>query len=132
MTILKHLFKPFAIHAAHSPIETIVFFSVIGTLAYFHVLFAVKHSAFFAPSLPSTLRPTHALLRDNEWVVVRENTWYDARVGMDNSVTPLEVQQIIFSLDSPARKSKEASTAYHLFIVGPNILYLDVKRFADP
>lgn len=103
---MRALLRPFAIHAAYSPIETIVFFSVIGTLAYLHVLSAIKHSAFFAPTFPSTLRPAHALLRDNEWVGVRESTWYHAKSGTDDALKPLEIQQIVFSLD-PAHKARD-------------------------
>jgi len=55
---------------SYSPIDTIVFFSVIRTLAYFHVLSAIKHSAFLAPSFPPTFWPTLALLRHDEWVGV--------------------------------------------------------------
>jgi hydroxymethylglutaryl-CoA reductase (NADPH) len=96
---MRAFFKPFARHAADSPIETIVFFSVIGTLAYFHVLSAIKHSAFLAPASPSALRPAHALLRDNEWVAVPEGKWQETRPGHDQSVTPFEMQQVVFSVD---------------------------------
>jgi hydroxymethylglutaryl-CoA reductase (NADPH) len=93
-----------ATQSAYSPIETIVLFSVIGTLAYFHILSAIKHSSFLAPPVPSTLRPNHALLRDNEWVNIRENTWYDA---MQKSADSIELQQFVFSLPPPGRTSKE-------------------------
>jgi hydroxymethylglutaryl-CoA reductase (NADPH) len=81
-----------------APIETIVFFAIVGTLAYFQVLSAIKHSSFFAPSVPSTVRPAHALLRDGEWVGVDED-WYLKRVKTADA-RPLELQQLIFSLDS--------------------------------
>lgn len=91
---MRTLFRPFAIHAAYSPIETIVFFSIIGTLAYFHILTAIKHSSFFAPSHSHpALRPSHALLRKDEWINVRENVWFR------DDVVPVEVQQIIFTVE---------------------------------
>src|SRR5437764_14783490 len=106
---LRAFFKPFATHAAHSPIETIVFFSVIGTLAYFHVLTAIKHSAFFASSAP-TLRPAHALLMHNTWVRVPEARWSDAKSASDPSASPLELQQIMFSFDPAlSRRFKDVS-----------------------
>ena len=76
--------------AAYSPIETIVTFFVVGTLAYFRILSAIKHSAFFAPAFPSFL-PTHALLRDGQWIVVDEG-WY-----MRSPAQKIELQQLLFS-----------------------------------
>ncbi|EGO03592.1 hypothetical protein SERLA73DRAFT_149844 [Serpula lacrymans var. lacrymans S7.3] len=106
---MRVLLHPLARRVAFSPIETIVFFSVIGTLAYFQILSAIKHSAFFAPTFPSTLRPAHALLRDGEWVGVDEN-WYNGRSAAGDSSRPLELQQIIFSLDpAPTQKLEESS-----------------------
>ena len=88
---MRALLRPFALHAAYTPIETIVFFSIIGTLAYFHILSAIKHSAFLAPTHTSSpaLRPSHALCRLGEWVSVRENSM----------TTPIEIQQVIISLE---------------------------------
>jgi hydroxymethylglutaryl-CoA reductase (NADPH) len=103
---MRALLQPLALHAAFSPIESIVAFSVLGTLAYFHVLSAIKHSSFFAPTYPSTLRPAHTLLRDKEWVGVSESKWYDATTTPINGMIPLELQQIIFTLDPiPAYKT---------------------------
>jgi hydroxymethylglutaryl-CoA reductase (NADPH) len=100
---MRALLRPVALHAAFSPIESIVAFSILGTLAYFHVLSAIKHSSFFAPTYPSTLRPAHALLRHNEWVSVSES---DATAMSTNSIVSLELQQIIFTLDPvPAYKT---------------------------
>lgn len=107
---MRALLKPFAIHAAYSPIETIVFFSIVGTLAYFHILSAIKHSSFFAPSYPVTLRPAHALLRQDKWLPVREHTWTHASSAADDFITPLELQQIIFSLDS-VHKQREVNSS---------------------
>ncbi len=105
---MRAVLKPFVIHASYSPIETIVFFSIVGTLAYFHVLSAIKHSAFFATSNPITLRPSHALYTQQEWVNVREHAWHHARSAADSSLIPVELQQVVYSLDS-VQKSKDVS-----------------------
>jgi len=97
---------PLTRRAVFSPIETIVCFAIIGTLAYFHVLSAIKHSAFFAPTLPSTLRTAHALLRDGEWVGV-DADWYGRRKADPNS-RAVELQQVIFSSQSVAVQSEDA------------------------
>lgn len=99
---MRSILQPLAGRTVFAPIETIVFFAIVGTLAYFQVLSSIKHSSFFAPSVPSTLRPAHALLRDGQWVGVDED-WYLKRVKTADS-RPLELQQLIFSLD-PARSS---------------------------
>jgi hydroxymethylglutaryl-CoA reductase (NADPH) len=100
---MRALFRPFALHAAYTPIETIVFFCIIGTLAYFHILSAIKHSAFIDPSqsiyAAPTLRPAHALYRLGEWVGVRESTWFHAVKMKQDAV--LELQQIVVTLDPP-------------------------------
>lgn len=103
---MRSILQPLAGRTVFAPIETIVFFAIVGTLAYFQVLSAIKHSSFFAPSVPSTLRPAHALLRDGEWVGVDED-WYLKRVKTADS-RPLELQQLIFSLD-PAQSSVTVS-----------------------
>ncbi|KAG1844497.1 hypothetical protein F4604DRAFT_84444 [Suillus subluteus] len=103
---MRSILQPLAGRTVFAPIETIVFFAIVGTLAYFQVLSAIKHSSFFAPAVPSTLRPAHALLRDGEWVGVDED-WYLKRVKTSDS-RPLELQQLIFSLD-PAQSSVTVS-----------------------
>ncbi|KAJ4468808.1 hydroxymethylglutaryl-CoA reductase [Lentinula aciculospora] len=107
---MRAVLKPFVIHAAYSPIETIVFFSIVGTLAYFHILSAIKHSAFFAPSYPSVLRPSHALLRGDEWVGVRDTFWLHAKAkyAPDAAILPLELFPVEFSLDSVHRNTEVA------------------------
>ncbi|GLB39162.1 putative reductase [Lyophyllum shimeji] len=92
---LRALLRPLAIQAAYSPIETIVFFFTIGTLAYFHVLNAIKHSSFFAPSGVAPLRPSHAMLRHSDWVPVREHVWTHPAPH----VVTQEVQQFVFTSD---------------------------------
>ncbi|KAF9443874.1 hypothetical protein P691DRAFT_712652 [Macrolepiota fuliginosa MF-IS2] len=100
---MRVLLKPFALHAAYTPIETIVFFCIVGTLAYFHILNAIKHSAFLSPTITpyaaTSLRPAHVLLRHGEWVGMKESAWSHAKV--DKRVTALELQQLVVTLDSP-------------------------------
>ncbi|KAJ7938276.1 hydroxymethylglutaryl-CoA reductase [Mycena leptocephala] len=86
---MRTILKPLAIHAAYSPIETIVFLSVVGTLAYLHILNTIKHSAFFAP--PPQVRPAHALYT-HDWLPVRESVWRN-----NEHVPRLDLQQIVFS-----------------------------------
>jgi hydroxymethylglutaryl-CoA reductase (NADPH) len=103
---MRALFRPFALHAAYTPIETIVFFAIIGTLAYFYILSAVKHSSFLDPpySQPPTLEPAHALFKHGEWVSITDKSWNAARLERRGLVA--ELQQLVISLDA---KSKEAS-----------------------
>ncbi|KAJ7599222.1 hydroxymethylglutaryl-coenzyme A reductase-domain-containing protein [Mycena floridula] len=98
---MRALLRPLAIHAAYSPIETIVFFSIVGTLAYFHILTAIKHSAFFAASSPAALRPSHAKFTAGEWINIREPAWWNAL--NDEHPGLVDIQQVVFSLD-PAHK----------------------------
>ncbi|KAF7357002.1 3-hydroxy-3-methylglutaryl coenzyme A reductase [Mycena venus] len=86
---MRTILKPLAIHAAYSPIETIVFLSVVGTIAYLHILNTVKHSAFFAP--PPPVRSSYALYT-NDWMPVPSSVW-----RRDDSVPRLDLQQIIFN-----------------------------------
>ncbi|KAF9028794.1 hypothetical protein BDZ89DRAFT_1160169 [Hymenopellis radicata] len=111
---MRAVLKPFVIHASYSPIETIVFFSIVGTLAYFHVLSAIKHSAFFATSNPITLRPSHALYTQQEWVNVREHAWHHARSAADSSLIPVELQQVVYSLDSVQKRVDAAPSSISL------------------
>jgi hydroxymethylglutaryl-CoA reductase (NADPH) len=114
---MRAVLKPFVIHAAYSPIETIVFFSIFGTLAYFHVLSAIKHSAFFAPSYPSVSRPSHTLLRADEWVSVRDTIWHHAKAkySPDASILPVELFPVEYSLDSVLR-NKEVVPEFVTFL----------------
>ncbi|KAF9029379.1 hypothetical protein BDZ89DRAFT_1133109 [Hymenopellis radicata] len=99
---MRTVLKPFMIHASYSPIEMIVF-SIVGTLAYFHVLSAIKHSAFFATS-----NPTHAPHTEQAWVNVREHAWHRARSAADSSLISVELEQVVYSLDS-VQKGKDAA-----------------------
>ncbi|KAJ7115526.1 hydroxymethylglutaryl-coenzyme A reductase-domain-containing protein [Mycena crocata] len=105
---MRTVLKPLAIHAAYSPIETIVFLSIVGTLAYLHVLNTVKHSAFFAP--PAPIRPAYALYtQGHDWLPVRESVW-----RTDDQVPRVDLQQIVFSgarLDAPSLENVTAHIA---------------------
>ncbi|KAE9396484.1 hypothetical protein BT96DRAFT_958205 [Gymnopus androsaceus JB14] len=104
---MRAILKPFVIHAAYSPIETIVFFSIVGTLAYFHVLSAIKHSAFFAPSYPNLPpRPSYVLLRGGEeWVSVREAFWHHAKAKYAASPDEVDIVPVeLVSVDYETNK----------------------------
>jgi len=84
-----------------------MFFFVLATLLYFRVLSAIKHSSFFAPSTLSPLRPSHALLRGNEWVAIVE-TKYDALIRQPNHISVIDLQQLSTSFDGrTAKKARE-------------------------
>ncbi|KAL0069673.1 3-hydroxy-3-methylglutaryl-coenzyme A (HMG-CoA) reductase isozyme [Marasmius tenuissimus] len=119
---MRALFKPFAIHAAYSPIETIVFFFILATLAYFHVLSTIKHSTFFAPSNPTTFRPAYLLHHQGEWINARESLWLrEAKPGMSNAVLGIELDQVMFSLDSVRNKD-----------VVPESITFDMDELSQP
>ncbi|KAH9948008.1 3-hydroxy-3-methylglutaryl-coenzyme A reductase [Amylocystis lapponica] len=101
---MRALLRPLATHNVFFPIESVVFVSVLATLAYFHILTGIKHSSFFAPSYPTTVRPAHARLSDNEWVSVSQRDWVDASKHSAGLQT-LELQQIVFSLDDLTKKA---------------------------
>jgi hydroxymethylglutaryl-CoA reductase (NADPH) len=101
---MRALIRPVSIHAASSPIETIVFFFVLATLAYFHVLSAIKQSSFFAPTTLPPLRPSHALWRSAEWVTVPETEWYDALAHRSSRASAIDLQQLTMSFDAKTAK----------------------------
>lgn len=111
---MKALFRPFALHAAYTPIETIVFFSIIGTLAYFHILHAIKHSAFLDPArtgnvyAPPVMRPAHVLFKLGEWVGVQKKTWVQSAAG------GVELQQFVFTVDGMKMKGSEVCLSFFL------------------
>jgi hydroxymethylglutaryl-CoA reductase (NADPH) len=115
---MRALIRPVSTHAASSPIETIVFFFVVATLAYFQVLSAIKHSSFFVPSSPPPLRPSHALWRGNEWVNVPETEWYDALAHRSSSA--IDLQQLTMSFDT--KTAKKVRTAFLSDIAPTNVL----------
>lgn len=101
--------RPLAARTAFSPIETIVFVFVLATLAYFHILSAIRDSTYFVLSTPTTLRPAYALLTNQEWVSVSDKDWFKARIHPQRGYTPVELQSIIFSLED------SKVTRYHIF-----------------
>jgi len=114
---MRALIRPVSTHAASSPIETIVFFFVLATLAYFQVLSAIKHSSFFASSTPPPLRPSHALWRGNEWVTVPETEWYGALAHRSSSA--IDLQQLTMSFDT--KTAKKVRTAFPSNIAPTNL-----------
>lgn len=109
---MRALLRPLSLHTVFSPIETIVFVFVLATLAYFHILDGIKHSSFFAPTFPSTLKPAYARLSGSEWIATSEREWYTAaKRGQDQAV---ELQQIVFGLDEKARKVSVVAVALGL------------------
>ena len=117
---MKAFFRPFALHAAYTPIETIVFFCIIGTLAYFHILNAIKHSAFLDPAAtgniyaPPVMKPAHALFRLREWVGVGQSTWVKNTAAADASRTAVELQQVVFIVDGVRMKGSEVCVPFLL------------------
>lgn len=122
---MRALFRPFALHAAYTPIETIVFFSIIGTLAYFHILNAIKHSAFLDPTgagnvyAPPVTKPAHVLFKLGEWVGVREKTWLKSTAAA--SGTLVELQQIVYTLDGVS-KMKGTEVGLLLLTIGFSLM----------
>ncbi|EMD34668.1 hypothetical protein CERSUDRAFT_116857 [Gelatoporia subvermispora B] len=106
---MRALLRPLATHTVFSPIETIVSVFVLSTLAYLHILAGIKHSSFFEPSHPTTLRPAHARLSNDEWVGVSQRDWLDAWKHPEGA-TALELQQIVFQLDDSVRKVAPEAT----------------------
>jgi hydroxymethylglutaryl-CoA reductase (NADPH) len=98
---MRAVIRPISIHAASSPIETIVFFFVLATLAYFHVLSAIKHSSFFAPTSLPPLRPSHARWHNGDWATVQESEWYTA---LRSHVTAVDLQQLVMSFEARTAK----------------------------
>lgn len=111
---MKALFRPFALHAAYTPIETIVFFCIIGTLAYFHILHAIKHSAFLDHGRtgiiysPPLMRPAHALFNMGKWIGVQKTTWDQSAAGG----VAVELQQVVFTVDGVKMKRTEVCLSF--------------------
>lgn len=99
---MRALLRPLSVHTVVSPIETIIFVFVLATLAYFHILDGIKHSSFFEPTFPSTLRPAHIKLVGSDWVASSEREWFGA-VKHDGG-NAVDLQQLVFALDDKSRK----------------------------
>lgn len=113
---MRALLRPFAAAAARNPIEVIVVGFIAATLAYFHVLDAIRHSTFLSPSIPTSLRPAHALLQQQQWAAVPETVWQDNT----NDKARLELQQVIFSLDS-SRPGKTTNSNIEQLLTDPQL-----------
>jgi hydroxymethylglutaryl-CoA reductase (NADPH) len=102
---MRALVRPVAVRAASSPIEFITFFFVLATLAYFHVLDAVKHSSFFEKAAHPPLRPAYALFsqREHEWRPVKEAAWVGALAHPAETTAAVDVQQFTLPLDDKVR-----------------------------
>lgn len=141
---MRALLKPFVIHAAYQPIETIVFFSIVGTLAYFHVISAIKHSAFWglsstgslyasyspaafasSPSVPPNLKPAYALLRGEDWVAVRESFWNHTTAKEDKDILSIELYTVEY-------ESKKAYISSILLTDWPNVVVQDLLFLSNP
>ncbi|KAH8830006.1 hydroxymethylglutaryl-CoA reductase [Flagelloscypha sp. PMI_526] len=80
---MRTVLKPLAVHAAYSPIETIVFFSTFDFSCYYLIL-------------PSSLLPNYVALRPNSWEPIRESrlvqvlyTLTGAKDGVNLATPPL-------------------------------------------
>jgi hypothetical protein len=98
---MRAMLHPLSARTVFSPIETIVFVFVLSTLAYFHILDGIKHSSFFAPTIPSTLRSAHVRLVDSDWTASSEREWFGA---WKHKADTVELQQIVFALDDKSQK----------------------------
>ncbi|KAI6045272.1 hydroxymethylglutaryl-coenzyme A reductase-domain-containing protein [Pisolithus marmoratus] len=87
---------PLTRRAVFSPIETIVFYSVVGTLAYFCVLSHIKHASITVPTFPYSARSSHAIYHDGEWLVV-DGERYKERLASPGSRS-VELQQTCVGL----------------------------------
>ena len=142
---MKAFFRPFALHAAYTPIETIVFFCIIGTLAYFHILHAIKHSAFLDPGRtgnvysPPVMRPAHVLFKLGEWVGVQKNTWVQSAAGG----AAVELQQVVYTVDGVKMKGSEVCLSFFIALLVLNCvpdarrtlsssLYFNCQHFKPP
>ncbi|KAE9386154.1 hypothetical protein BT96DRAFT_1006377 [Gymnopus androsaceus JB14] len=98
--------------------STIVFFSIVGTLAYFHVLSAIKHSAFFTPLYPNLPpRPSYVLLRGGkEWVSVREAFWHYAIAASpeEANIVPVELVSVEYEAKTETLTESILSLTQHL------------------
>ncbi|GJJ10499.1 hypothetical protein Clacol_004725 [Clathrus columnatus] len=73
LAIVRPFVRPLAYRSSKFPIEIIVATFVFTTLAYFHIIHAIKHSSFLSsPSIAHIFRPAFALHTGSSWVPVPE------------------------------------------------------------
>ncbi|KAI6021814.1 hydroxymethylglutaryl-coenzyme A reductase-domain-containing protein [Pisolithus microcarpus] len=101
---------PLTRRAVFSPIETIVFCSIVGTLAYLRVLSYIKHAAVAVPTFPSSARPSYTIFHDGEWISVDEELYKERLVSPGSR--SIELQQVIFSSRSASAQPIDTSTTH--------------------
>lgn len=79
--VVRSFVRPLAYRSTKFPIETIVATFVFITLAYFHIIHAIKHSAFLSsPTVSHVLRPAFASRTGSSWVSVPETAAISAEL----------------------------------------------------
>ncbi|KAI6115109.1 hydroxymethylglutaryl-coenzyme A reductase-domain-containing protein [Pisolithus croceorrhizus] len=101
---------PLTRRAVFSPIETIVFCSIIGTLAYFRVLSYIKHAAVAVPTFPYSARSHYTIFHDGEWISVNEERYKERRASPGSR--SVELQQVIFSSRSTSAQPIDTSITH--------------------
>lgn len=89
LAIVRSFVRPLAYRSTKFPIETIVATFVFITLAYFHIIHAIKHSAFLSsPTVSHVLRPAFASRTGSSWVSIPETDAISAEL-LQISLKPL-------------------------------------------
>ena len=87
--IVRPIIRPLVYRSSKFPIETIVATFVFTTLAYFHIVNAIKHSTFLAPpSITHTFLPVHAFR------AIGSNSWFTVFPDKESPVA--ELLQVVF------------------------------------
>lgn len=114
MLPISRALSSIALRVSRSPIESIVGVFVLTTLAYFHVLAAVKHSNFLqpGPAIPDAQQPALALRRSvsPEWISLSVDAPYTPRLELLPVVLPL---QVLDSADALLRFLTNELTTQH-------------------
>lgn len=84
----RPLLRALSTRAAASPIETLVLSFILVTLAYFHILHAVKHSDFLSPATHDLL-PAVAELTAGDWISLGQSA-HSPRADLVQIVTTLD------------------------------------------
>ncbi|EJD54633.1 hypothetical protein AURDEDRAFT_110195 [Auricularia subglabra TFB-10046 SS5] len=108
--MFRSLIRALSSWPSSHPAESIVGYFVLTTLAYFHVLQAVKHSPFFQVGARVHVRPAVALLpfSHDAWIGVSDVEW-DARASGG-----VEIQQVNVALDAPKPLAFDQDTLGHV------------------
>ena len=90
--LVSRALSSIALRVSRSPIESIVSVFILTTLAYFHVLAAVKQSNFLqpGPAIPDAQQPALALRRSvsPEWISLSADAPYAPRLELLPVVLP--------------------------------------------